>query len=335
MLLSGVIGTAAVFASVFGTKFLEDAWLDQSFGPLLTGFMLGAGLISVPWAMWTVAVSVDGSANWRLGADGEQQTARELHRLGASWRIEHNVPFPEYGYSKDVDHVAVGPYGALAVETKRTSRSIDLGAKHLDDEVKKAIKQAEDNAGRVRGLLAKVDDVEVIPLVVFWGPDVKPGPDVVRREGTVRIVAGCQAAMWRQRLAAEHLDPEVVERLAVRVREWRIDQEGKTIGLAVRRHLTSGRRLGQASVAAALALVVLLPAARAWEGLDRILGAVFGFGRGAVGGVAFVLPLVLALAGLGFVNIARRLDPSIPWVRGLAPLGLWLASFSALLIATP
>lgn len=72
--------------------------------------------MSVPWALWTLALSMDGSVSWRIGADAERWTANALDRLGDSWQIEHNISFPENGHPLDVDHIAIGPYGVLAVE---------------------------------------------------------------------------------------------------------------------------------------------------------------------------------------------------------------------------
>lgn len=199
----------------------------------MTGFLLGAVMVSVPWTMWTLALSVDGSANWRIGADAEQWTANELHLLGTSWHIEHNVPFPGNGYLNDVDHIACGPYGVLAVATKWTSSTVDLGANRLPKEVERAVKQAEANAGRVRGLLRRVADIDVIPLVVFWGQDVTPPPQHFRREGTVRIVAGRQGALWRPLLDTQHLDPEMVAQLSTRVHRWLIEREEEGMGMTV------------------------------------------------------------------------------------------------------
>jgi len=85
---ASLIGTALVLASVLGIRAVQQAWFGQSVGPLMTGFLLGALMVSVPWTMWTLALSVDGSANWRIGADAEQWTAKQLQRLGSSWHVE-------------------------------------------------------------------------------------------------------------------------------------------------------------------------------------------------------------------------------------------------------
>jgi hypothetical protein len=333
--LGGVIAAGVVPASVLGIRAAQQAWFGHSFGPLMTGFLLGAGLVSVAWALWTLALSIDGSMSWRIGADAEQWTARELHRLGTAWHIEHNVPFPENGYLHDVDHVAIGPYGVLAVETKWTSSSVDLGAKRLANNVQEAVRQSEANAGRLSGLLRRVIDVDVIPLVVFWGRDVVPAPEPVRREGKVRVVAGRQAALWLPRLEAERLDAETVAKLSARVHRWLTEQEQNSIGVVVERRLVTARRLGSFSMTLMAILVALFPATEASADLDRLLATVFRQGGGALGGAILLLPLVLAFAGLAFVYLARRVDPTIPLARGIAPVVFWCAVFSALLLVTP
>jgi hypothetical protein len=329
------VATGAIPASVFALRAVEQAWFDFRIGPLTTGFLLGAGLASVPWALWTLALSVDGSVSWRVGADAERWTANELHRLGASWHIVHNVPFPEHGYPNDVDHIAIGPCGVLAVETKWTSASLDLGAKRLPKDVLDAVRQAEANAGRVRGLLRRVAEIDVIPLVVFWGRDVTAADEPVRSEGKVRIVAGAQAALWRPLLNAQRIDEEMVERLSARAQGWLADQEEKTIGAVVHRRLSTARRLGLVSMAITAVVMVLFPAANVSAGLDRFLGAVFSFGGGIVGAALFLLPLVLALGTLAFVHVARRLDPAISLGRGTVPLLFWCAALGGILLLAP
>jgi len=330
--LTGLVGAAFVPAMIIAIRAAQEAWFDYSMSAEVTGFLLGAGLVSIPWALWTVALAVDGSASWRIGADAEQWTANELHRLGPSWRIEHNVPFPDNGYLHDVDHIAIGPYGVLAVETKWSTSAVDLGAKRLPKKVQEAIQSSEASAGRVRGLLRRIADIDVIPLVVYWGRDVTPPLDPVRREGSARIVAGKESARWRPLLDRQHLDDEMVARLSARVQSWLVGQEDKIIGGVVRHHLRRSRRLGLASSTATAVIVAVFPAAKAWALVDDLVGRVFRLGGGAVGVAVLVFPLGLTLAGLGVVHLARRLDPTISPTRGMAPLVVWCVSFAALVL---
>lgn len=332
---SGFLIGCFIVLSVLLIAKAEEAWFEKPVGPMFIGFMLGAGLASVPWALWTLALMGDGSVSWRIGADGERWTANELSHLGREWRVEHCVPFPENGYPLDVDHVAIGPHGVFVVETKRTTRSIDLGAKGLHKEVRKAVQQAEDNAGRVRGLLRRVAEVDVIPVVVYWGRDVTPPAEPVRREGRVWIVAGKQAELWRPELTEQNLDAEAVATLWERLHGWVVEQDGKSVGSNLQRHLRRAGQLGRVSMASTAILIGLFPATRAWPDFDRILGKILNVGGGAVGVFALLMPLVLALTALALVHVGRRLEPTVPRTQGVAAMVLWCAAFGALLLAAP
>lgn len=76
-------------------------------------------------------------ANYRLGFDGERQTAQHLIPLIADGcRIFHDVPFEDAnGNAFNIDHVVVGPAGIFAIETKtrskQTEHKVNYDGKHL------------------------------------------------------------------------------------------------------------------------------------------------------------------------------------------------------------
>lgn len=192
----------------------------------VTGFVMGVGVACVPWLLWTAITSVDGSWSWRVGANAERWTAEELARLGPAWQIEHHLVFTgtrrgERWYS-DVDHVAVGPPGVFAVSTKWTADEWDLDQPELHPRVTAAAAQLEKNVRRLQGFLHQAVPVaRMIPLLVCWGPGVRPAPDGrVVRAGEVRVVSGVQADLWRPLLSAERLNPDQVTELAAAVRRW-------------------------------------------------------------------------------------------------------------------
>lgn len=194
--------------------------------PFVTGFVMGVGVACVPWLLWTAITSVDGSWSWRVGANAERWTAEELARLGPAWQIEHHLVFTgtrggERWYS-DVDHVAVGPPGVFAVSTKWTADEWDLDQPELHPRVKAAADQLEKNVRRLGGFLHQAVPVaRMIPLLVCWGPGVRPASDGrVVRAGEVRVVAGVQADLWRPLLSAERLNSDQVTELAEAVRRW-------------------------------------------------------------------------------------------------------------------
>lgn len=322
-------------ATALGIGSVQEALGGRSMASWWTPFVLGLGLGAFPCLVWIAVTSADGSATWRIGADAEAWTAEELRGLGSSWHIEHAVPFPEHGHPVDIDHVAVGPHGVLAVETKWTSHAVDLTAKRLAPEVEKAVRQAGDNAGRVSGLLRRVDPTtKVIPVVVYWGPNVIPPTTPVRREGDVRLVAGKQGAGWRPLLSLDRLDPGAIDQLAARVRDWRVQQERKTVGTAVATLLHKARTLGRVSLAFTVLMVVLLPASRAPGPVGDVLDAMFTSGGAVLAGISLFLPLAVGLGSAVWVCIARRLDPDVPWLPNVIPLGVWVAGFIGLLLAT-
>jgi len=57
--------------------------------------------------------------NRYLGYFGERIVAEHLEPLkGKGWRILHDVPFENNGTKFNLDHIAIGPQGVLAIETK-------------------------------------------------------------------------------------------------------------------------------------------------------------------------------------------------------------------------
>lgn len=65
--------------------------------------------------------------SYQLGFTGERVVAEELNQLlSQGWRIFHDVPFDRY----NVDHVAVGPIGVFAVETKTRRKWKDRATVH-------------------------------------------------------------------------------------------------------------------------------------------------------------------------------------------------------------
>ena len=68
-------------------------------GILLVMYSLG-GHISAYW--------------WRLGAEGERETAKQIEKLGPDWHCEHDLEH-QYG---NYDHVLVGPPGVFLLDSK-------------------------------------------------------------------------------------------------------------------------------------------------------------------------------------------------------------------------
>ena len=192
----------------------------------LVGFMLATFLCVVMYG----TIVFTGAANYLTGGLAERWTKRELASLGPAWRIFSNVPFSvgfgDRSYEVDVDHIVVGPYGVLVVETKFTSLPLDLDADPVGKQVSEAMVQVEDNAGRVRALLHQVDsDLPIRPVVVFWGRQVRsPQASIRRVEGRtedVRIIHGGRAKEWRPKLVERQvLTGEAVARVSKKIEAY-------------------------------------------------------------------------------------------------------------------
>ena len=59
--------------------------------------------------------------HWAVGADGEEEVAWRLRKLGEGWHVIHSVPVGEKG--SDIDHVVIGPAGVFTLNTKNHSRN--------------------------------------------------------------------------------------------------------------------------------------------------------------------------------------------------------------------
>jgi hypothetical protein len=203
-------------------------------------FLLGFIIATFLCVVLYIAIVFTGAANYLTGALAERWTKQEFAALGSAWHIFPNVPFSvgfgDKSYEIDVDHIVVGPYGVLVLETKYSSSPLDLGAVQLEKRVSDAMNQVEDNVGRVRALLHQVaPDVPIRPIVIFWGRLVKSSESSVRRvEGrqeVVRIVHGGDAKKWRPRLTElEVLSPETVERVSAKIKNyvWEINRKSRT-----------------------------------------------------------------------------------------------------------
>jgi hypothetical protein len=331
-----LLASMAMIAAIgFGADPLNQAMLDRPAASWWTPFILGLGVGALPCLVWIAVTSADGSATWRVGAEEERWTSEELDALGPPWLVEHDVPFPERTHVVNVDHVAIGPHGVLAIETKWTSHEVDLSALRLAPEVEKAIRQAQDSAGRVSGLISRVNsETPVIPVVVYWGPHVIPPMEPVRKQDGVRVVAGARSADWRARLSQVRLDIAEIDRLAARVRDWRVAQEAKVIGIPVASRLRTATRLGRTSIGLTLLMVVLLPLSKVSGPVGNAIDATFRLGGTGLSLAVFLLPLVAAVASAVFVWLARQLDPDIGVFHRLVPLGGWIVGIAALMVGT-
>ena len=197
--------------------------------------ILGCCVTTLFCWVWYFAVIYTGAASYLSGSEAERWTGEALDTLDDdAWYKFHNVLFDDsfdgIRYRMDVDHVAVGAYGAIVLETKYSSKRLDLNAPQLDRVVLEAADQIERNAGRIRGLLQRdAPDVPVVPVVIYWGRFVEPPKGSRRRLGDVRLVHGGQANDWLALLASRvRVAPESVDRAASKIDSYIRQQEIRT-----------------------------------------------------------------------------------------------------------
>lgn len=130
-------------------------WLESTLGhPAVGGFLFGTVVTAFVGAVYWVTDVMSAAHNAKFGTMGEANTTdlfrtRTMRRKG--WKIVDSVPFDrQFG---DVDHVACGPAGVLAIETKWTNvpwKFTDGNLVTPGDPLKQARTGARVSARRIR-----------------------------------------------------------------------------------------------------------------------------------------------------------------------------------------
>ncbi len=160
-------------------------------------------------------VGVRGRARlFAIGAAGERRVGRQLERLAAAegWRVLHAVPVGRG--SADIDHVLIGAFGVVVVNTKRTRGRVWVGQNGLIVGKTRTdyLQKSRGEARRVGRLLEQQlgYTVPTTPAIVFVGAQ-----SVTARLGGARDVAVCtstrQLRHWIRRRTGAELDSGAVE----------------------------------------------------------------------------------------------------------------------------
>jgi Nuclease-related domain len=153
------------------------------------------------------------SVPWYADAVGEREVGRLLGFLGGSWTVLHSVPFDSA--SRDIDHLAIGPGGVFAINTKNHADRhlvVDGANFIVSGHRYPYIRKAEYEARQVTIALAGVLPLgfAVTPVIAV----VAPARLTVREmPSSVRVVDARQLADWLQARPAT-LDASRVEQLA-------------------------------------------------------------------------------------------------------------------------
>jgi hypothetical protein len=153
------------------------------------------------------------SVPWYADAVGEREVGRILGFLDGSWIVLHSVPFDSA--SRDIDHLAIGPGGVFAINTKNHADKhlvVDGANFTVSGHRYPYIRKAEYEARQVTIALAGVLPLgfAVTPVIAV----VAPARLTVREmPNSVRVVDARQLAVWLQARPAT-LDASCVEQLA-------------------------------------------------------------------------------------------------------------------------
>jgi hypothetical protein len=185
----------------------------------MRGFALGGVAVSGLWGAAYMVATMSGASSALLGQLSEQWTARELRRLRRrGWRLINQVHFRTW----DIDHVLLGPGGAVVVETKFSADGW-APSRYTNWVISNAQDRARQNAEDIRLNLGK--SILLPPLVtsvvVLWGrSDVET---IDRQENGVHILSGHLFRGWLDGISDTGLDNETVstlyDRLASQVQE--------------------------------------------------------------------------------------------------------------------
>lgn len=113
--------------------------------------------------------------DWAVGADGEEEVARRLRKLGPGWHFIHSVPVGEEG--ADIDHVVIGAAGVYTLNTKNHSKhkvTVTQGGVYVNGQRTDYLRNSRFEAKRANKLLtAACGNVEVQPVIVIMTADFK------------------------------------------------------------------------------------------------------------------------------------------------------------------
>lgn len=169
-------------------------------------FLLGAGVAGVAGALTLWVLQVTGTAPTMMGDLAEQWTASELRGLRRKgWRLVNQLALRPW----DIDHVLIGPGGAVVVETKWTATTWQLDPP--DDRVRRAVEQARSNARDLRlwGPWRAAGVTDVRPVVMLWGTGSNQ-LETIDLDG-VAVVPGPAAQAWLEQLPSHGVSADQVD----------------------------------------------------------------------------------------------------------------------------
>jgi hypothetical protein len=159
---------------------------------LLIGFMIGSACTFVIMIVMRVGDPL-------VHGQWAEQWSHESLRKVDGWLVSENLPFD----GVDVDHVVVTPQAVLAVETKFRGRGSSEklnAARHANQ-----LSDARAAARKVESFLRSRrlhTAVEVVPILMVWGPGKHHVADGAQQESGVWVVDAEDSRLWSHLFAA-------------------------------------------------------------------------------------------------------------------------------------
>ena len=164
----------------------------------MRGFLLGIWIASVVWFILSLVFQVSGASMAAMGATAEEWTAHEMRRLRREgWKVTSHVK--PWAYGGDIDHLAVGPGGAVVIETKWVS---DPKALERSDRVEDDRERMVKGLRRIRNSLrVPLQDAPIFSAIVYWGADKQVDDIVNTPTDKTRVLSGDDLRPWLESVA--------------------------------------------------------------------------------------------------------------------------------------
>ena len=205
-ILAGLVAAAdiAVATAVAGNDFGIPAAPAESRSRMLA-YGIALLLVAVAAVATSFGQEAAAAAEPTVVVPVEGEERRVIHALrDRGWYVADDVLLPHV----DVDHVAIGPAGVLAVQVQWTNEPDTRG---------RPAARARIAAHQLRkALAAKEIDVDVVPAILTFGPGLTDMPGGVKVVDAVAMLNGYQADEWlaelgRRSLLSEHTVDSVRE----------------------------------------------------------------------------------------------------------------------------
>ena len=191
--------------------------------------MLGAMSTFAVLLIVGFTVAFSGGLPWVIGGEAEKWTSEVLAKI-PQYAAFHNVVFAEgEGEDRiafDIDHVVVGPFGILVVESKFSGQPLDLGRDRWPKQVRRDAAQVARNVKRVRECVANAaPGIPIRPLLIYWGGKVTGLTEGSRSLGRVLVVVGRASEQWLRHFTNGGVTDQAVQAATSAIRNHEQSQE--------------------------------------------------------------------------------------------------------------